>query len=344
MAAPSATDDDSLVPFDSERRSSMSNLLEEGKYSDVTITCGNDTYAVHKAIICPRSPFFATCCDGEFKEKSGVINLPDDDPLAVKMMIRFLYTGTYPNGYAPKKATAQTSATPSAPSTPAASQYLGFGVESGTFANPSATSGQDLTGFGAPRWDSVTPAARPTRVASTSSAQTQDFSPGNRRGYNNSRSRRADRRSGNQRENHTPTSASSRVRAMEASAPATPPSTRASTSAPGQDSRQRVPTFVLHANVYALGEKYEIHDLKALALQKFALDATMFYNTDSFRQGVRVAYSSTIEEDRGMRDVIVDTVLDRRFILRQSSFQCLAKETGLGFDLLMKFAQHECNN
>lgn len=105
-----------------------------------------------------------------------------------------------------------------------------------------------------------------------------------------------------------------------------------------------MPTFVLHANVYALGERYRIHDLKALALQKFAFDATIFYNTDSFRQGARVAYNSTIDEDRGMRDVIVDTVLNRRYMLRQSSVQCLAKETGLGFDLLMKFAQQEGNN
>ena len=271
-----------------------------------------------------------------------MINLPDDDPLAVKMMIRFLYTGTYPNRYTSKTATSQTSATPSASSTPALSQYSDFGAQPQTSVDSLAPGARVPTGLPAHHQGSARLSARPTRVASTSSARTQISSYGHRRGHNNSRNRRADRRSGNQREDHRPTSGSSRARAMEASAPATPPSTRASTSAPGQDSIQRLPAFVLHANVYALGEKYEIHDLKALALQKFALDATIFYNTDSFRQGVRVAYSSTIEEDRGMRDVIVDTVLNRRFMLRQSSVQCLVKETGLGFDLLMKFAQHEC--
>lgn len=90
----------------------IDSLLKEGKYSDLTITCGDDSYAVHKAIVCSRSPFFAACCDGDFKvgystssqvlahclqeAKSGVVDLPDDDPLAVKMMIRYLYTGTYP--------------------------------------------------------------------------------------------------------------------------------------------------------------------------------------------------------------------------------------------------------
>lgn len=74
----------------------IGSLLKEGKYSDLTIECGEDTYAVHKAILCTRSPFFAKCCDGDFKEaKSGVIKLPDDDPAAVKMMIQYLYTGTY---------------------------------------------------------------------------------------------------------------------------------------------------------------------------------------------------------------------------------------------------------
>lgn len=35
------------------------SLLETGAYSDLTITCGSDTYKVHKAVVCERLDFFA---------------------------------------------------------------------------------------------------------------------------------------------------------------------------------------------------------------------------------------------------------------------------------------------
>jgi hypothetical protein len=34
------------------------SALASGKYSDLTITCGKDTYKVHKNIVCLRSGFF----------------------------------------------------------------------------------------------------------------------------------------------------------------------------------------------------------------------------------------------------------------------------------------------
>lgn len=35
-----------------------SRLFDTGEYSDLTITCGQDTYKVHKAIVCKRCDFF----------------------------------------------------------------------------------------------------------------------------------------------------------------------------------------------------------------------------------------------------------------------------------------------
>lgn len=34
------------------------SALKSGKYSDFTITCGGDTYNVHKAVVCTKSGFF----------------------------------------------------------------------------------------------------------------------------------------------------------------------------------------------------------------------------------------------------------------------------------------------
>lgn len=96
--------------------------------------------------------------------------------------------------------------------------------------------------------------------------------------------------------------------------------------------------LAIHAKIYALGEKYEIRDLKALALQKFAFEAQRHHSTPSFRQGAREAYTSTVDEDRGMRNVVVETVVKNRHLLLDAEFQSVVKETSLGFDLLIRFA------
>ncbi|OIW22532.1 hypothetical protein CONLIGDRAFT_587322, partial [Coniochaeta ligniaria NRRL 30616] len=74
------------------------SLYKDGKYSDLTIVCGESTYRAHKAVLCTRSQFFAKACDGAFQEAStGVIDLSQDDPQAVKMMMHYFYHLDYPH-------------------------------------------------------------------------------------------------------------------------------------------------------------------------------------------------------------------------------------------------------
>lgn len=79
-----------------------------------------------------------------------------------------------------------------------------------------------------------------------------------------------------------------------------------------------------------------MQDLKALALQRFAYEATFFHAGNSFYNGAKEAYASTVDSDRKMRDVVVDTMLKNRYLLDRSSYHDLLKKTDLGFDLLMR--------
>ena len=90
-------------------------LLQSAKYSDLTLCCGDREFAVHRAIVCPHSPFFDAVCGGTFKvstehsrqnfrirtdaapqeASSRRIELKDDDPETVERMISFMYSLDY---------------------------------------------------------------------------------------------------------------------------------------------------------------------------------------------------------------------------------------------------------
>lgn len=42
-------------------------LLESGVYFDLTIACKGSEWAVHKAVVCPKSKYFAAVCKPGFQ-------------------------------------------------------------------------------------------------------------------------------------------------------------------------------------------------------------------------------------------------------------------------------------
>jgi hypothetical protein len=83
-----ATYDLNESPADFRHTDTTHSLLEIGKYSDLTILCGEKKYQVHRAIICSRSGFFDGACSNAFREaETGVIDLSEDDHEAVDLMI-----------------------------------------------------------------------------------------------------------------------------------------------------------------------------------------------------------------------------------------------------------------
>ncbi|KAG7002083.1 tRNA (guanine(26)-N(2))-dimethyltransferase [Physcia stellaris] len=74
----------------------VAQRFDSGKYSDLTITCGNQSWQVHRNIVCFDSNFFAAACDGNFLEaQQGKIDLPEDDPKIVDLVLQYLYKLDY---------------------------------------------------------------------------------------------------------------------------------------------------------------------------------------------------------------------------------------------------------
>ena len=95
----------------------LQNLLTSSEYSDLIIRSGSEEFKVHRAIICPRSKFFAAACKGLFQVccdntrsgtiwsimlinvfqegETGIITLQDDDTPTVRRMLKYLYTLDY---------------------------------------------------------------------------------------------------------------------------------------------------------------------------------------------------------------------------------------------------------
>ncbi|KAL7756499.1 hypothetical protein ACKLNR_013492 [Fusarium oxysporum f. sp. zingiberi] len=317
--------------------------LKTGDYSDLVISCGKDQYSVHKTIICPRSHFFKAACDGKLKEaQTGTIDLPDEDPVAVRMMIEYLYHDTYaPAG---------------------ASIHRDGGID----AHLSDTDYNDekekrkrelygATFIGNKRIkkltalpeDSIVRASQPVILSFGAAATPLPPPPAasqeSRRGSGRSRQGRGAFRSTDSVSVQNPSQASHHQSSSTPSpSPFTSPAPSLTPPPPPRPSAPQRPippaNLHLHAKVYALGEKHGIQPLKDLALRKFESEVQFHLHSDDFLQGIREAYTSTVETDRPLRDAVVAILRSNKDLLKKDSVKEGLKETSLGFDLLMEFA------
>lgn len=89
-------------------------LLRDGTFSDMTVVCKDRTWKCHRNYLCVRCPFFNAACNGDFKvgiainkkktlltqrpqeAKTQIVNLDEDDPEGVDVLLEYLYTLTEP--------------------------------------------------------------------------------------------------------------------------------------------------------------------------------------------------------------------------------------------------------
>ncbi|KAI0419719.1 hypothetical protein F5X98DRAFT_57905 [Xylaria grammica] len=75
--------------------SSLSQVRNIKRFSDLTLSCGDESFKAHRATVCLHSPVMAAALTGQFIEaQTNKIDISFDLP-SVKRLIDFMYTGDY---------------------------------------------------------------------------------------------------------------------------------------------------------------------------------------------------------------------------------------------------------
>ncbi|KAF5006209.1 hypothetical protein FDECE_7368 [Fusarium decemcellulare] len=82
----------------------------------------------------------------------------------------------------------------------------------------------------------------------------------------------------------------------------------------------------LHAKVYALAEKYHIPDLKALAALNFSYVSQRKARSSEFAQASHIAYNSTIDNDMGLRNLVLEAMYSNPECLDSETFKSVLRE------------------
>lgn len=92
--------------------------------------------------------------------------------------------------------------------------------------------------------------------------------------------------------------------------------------------------LLAHTRVYALAEKYGIPGLKNLAKHKFERQMACYYDSPEFADAVEEVYSSTIDNDRGLRDVVLQAFRSHpQLASTQDVFAVIKRTPALAFEL-----------
>jgi len=76
----------------------MGQLFESLRFSDVTLSVGDQQFHAHKALLAARSPVFAAMFEHNMEEtKQNRVDITDVDHEVLREMLRFIYTGKVNN-------------------------------------------------------------------------------------------------------------------------------------------------------------------------------------------------------------------------------------------------------
>ncbi|KAF2203662.1 hypothetical protein GQ43DRAFT_252006 [Delitschia confertaspora ATCC 74209] len=264
--------------------SSLATLLENGKYSDLTVVAGLKRYILHRAIVCSQSDFFDGACRNPFKDAQSpirTIDLTEDDPEAVEHMVHYFYHQDYLERPKSRRNSHRSLRKPSPPRQRA--RKLNFS----TIEDPLLATMAGLQ-------DPLTPPDEQTnQVEMAGSAKYLDSAIMDQVDEDSDESEHAE---------------------------------------PNHDDES--PHLIIHAKVYAIAEKYGIAGLKALSRKKFAHQVGLHHNSMEFPEACQEAYETTVDSDRGLRDVIIQIFRSHPDLTQRKEMDAVLRETpGLAFEL-----------
>ena len=96
--------------------------------------------------------------------------------------------------------------------------------------------------------------------------------------------------------------------------------------------------MVLDAYMYAIADRYGLPKLQTEARRAFEARLPLHYTDPTFMEAVKVAYDSTPQTDRGLRDMIMGVVWGNRSVMlvKEHVQECVMGSEGLKHDLLME--------
>lgn len=104
--------------------------------------------------------------------------------------------------------------------------------------------------------------------------------------------------------------------------------------------------LILHTQMYEMADRYDVVGLKALSIEKFRRACMRFWDHPEFAQAAYHAYTTTPDDDKGLRSVVYETLSKHMSLLLKPEVEGLMVEfNGLSFDLLMAKAKQAgwCN-
>ncbi|KAK3615157.1 hypothetical protein LTR56_026767 [Elasticomyces elasticus] len=92
---------------------------------------------------------------------------------------------------------------------------------------------------------------------------------------------------------------------------------------------------VMHAKVFAAAVKYQVFALQELAATKFASATETSWNHTKFAEAARIAYTTTVEEVRELRDAVGRAIHEHPELLDKLSIETAVKDNAaLNYELL----------
>ncbi|KAL0258136.1 hypothetical protein SLS55_007308 [Diplodia seriata] len=297
-----------------ELLTAFATLFSSGKYSDLTVRCGERSWSVHKAVICSRSGFFDGACSLPFKESgTGVIDLSEDDPEAVEHMINYFYHLDYLSKAPKSRRTTQPSSPASGPRARAQLSARAAVRSPGKL---------DLALVEDPLLAQAHAQSVPSAISATEIPSSVPASP------------------------LTPPHTNDRIdyfSSIDAKLPLSPVDAQgldddrvdlASYESESEDeaSADDAPSHLIaHAKVYAIAEKYAITGLKSLARRKYASqlfdDNHWSSRTADFAESMIEVYESTVDTDRGLRDLVIQAFRQHPELARSKDIELAVRDT-----------------